>query len=890
MMDSYYIDKVCSKVRPSRRQRAQAMVEFALVLPLLLLLLYGIVEFGRLIFMYASLVTASREGARYGAASGELPGTDPVPNYRDCEGIRDAARRSAILMALPDDRIIIRYESVDKVSKEIISLPGECPNVPLTLGDRIVVDVSADFQPIVPLVNLQPYTIHSETRRTILRDIFLGEGGSSGGEYDPPLVYFLAGASTGKEGETVYVDVELNSIGTSNITVPYTVSGTARPGEDLVIFASGEIVIDAGSPRELLRIDLIADGVDEPNETLVLTLGQPTNATLGSPSVHTLTIEDMDGPPVVSFAIAANSVAEAVGIFPVAVTMTGKSGYSIEVYFSVTGGTATGEDYTISTPSPLVIPPMSSGGNIVLLLAQDGLDEDDETLAFKIDSVVNAGLGIPDTHLLTIQDSDPPPNVYFTLNSQTAPEGVTASVVAQLNKITTRTVQVPYTITYKGADAADYILRPVSPSNATYMEIPAGSLEATLKFELIKENPDIVEKDEIIIITLGRPLNDNAVLVTPDEHQLTIGVVEPPTVFFMLKSSERGETTGLTNLVVQLSNAWNQDISVPFDVDPASIAASNVDYRLLTSSPLVIPAGSAYGNIVVEILKDDYDEDNETAVFKLGTPTNATVDKNRDTHTLTIIDENEYPAVQFVQTTSSVSEDQGTIDVLLEMSSPSSKDVLIDFQLGKATTATLGAADDFTYQPVGQLVIPAGETATRIVVTVFDDINNDPRGELDETVVFTLVKSTNANLGANKEHTLTIIEDEMCPVNYSYEAIGSKINVNFEYKDPDSELKLAAIRFDFLDAAFARPLWEIWQNTSDYTTIRIFYQESGALTGSYIKVPDPVAGYYWISTPLIQPYTKLQFKFGTTPLYEGKEITLTLAFDPDCSKVLKITP
>jgi Flp pilus assembly protein TadG len=46
-------------------QRGVAMVEFAITLPLLLLLLFGIAEFGRMLYQYNSLQQASRDAARY---------------------------------------------------------------------------------------------------------------------------------------------------------------------------------------------------------------------------------------------------------------------------------------------------------------------------------------------------------------------------------------------------------------------------------------------------------------------------------------------------------------------------------------------------------------------------------------------------------------------------------------------------------------------------------------------------------------------------------------------------------------------------------------------------------------------------------------------------------
>ena len=48
-----------------RRESGQSMVEFALVLPVLLLLLCGIVDFGWIYYNQITLNNAAREGARY---------------------------------------------------------------------------------------------------------------------------------------------------------------------------------------------------------------------------------------------------------------------------------------------------------------------------------------------------------------------------------------------------------------------------------------------------------------------------------------------------------------------------------------------------------------------------------------------------------------------------------------------------------------------------------------------------------------------------------------------------------------------------------------------------------------------------------------------------------
>ena len=49
------------------RRRGQALVEFALIVPVMLLLLVIAIDFGRLFFSYIQISNAAREGAAYGA-------------------------------------------------------------------------------------------------------------------------------------------------------------------------------------------------------------------------------------------------------------------------------------------------------------------------------------------------------------------------------------------------------------------------------------------------------------------------------------------------------------------------------------------------------------------------------------------------------------------------------------------------------------------------------------------------------------------------------------------------------------------------------------------------------------------------------------------------------
>lgn len=146
------------------------MVEFALVLPVLLLIMFGIIEFGRLLLYYAVVTTSAREAARYGAAAGGSGGTGN--KYQDCDGIREAALRMGNLVGLEDNDtdIQIRYDKGPSTS-----VFGTCPpggsGPELAQGDRLLVTVTAQFEPILPMLSVEAFNMQAVARRTLLVNV-----------------------------------------------------------------------------------------------------------------------------------------------------------------------------------------------------------------------------------------------------------------------------------------------------------------------------------------------------------------------------------------------------------------------------------------------------------------------------------------------------------------------------------------------------------------------------------------------------------------------------------------------------------------------------------------------------------------------------------------------
>lgn len=76
-----------------------------------------------------------------------------------------------------------------------------------------------------------------------------------------------------------------------------------------------------------------------------------------------------------------------------------------------------------------------------------------------------------------------------------------------------------------------------------------------------------------------------------------------PTVEFVEPSSSFSETSNVVQVVVALSSASSTAVEVPFVV--TGTATEEIDYTLVTPSPLVIPAGSVEFAVVVRLLDDD---------------------------------------------------------------------------------------------------------------------------------------------------------------------------------------------------------------------------------------------------------------------------------------------
>ena len=114
----------------ARRDGAQALVEFALILPILLLLILGLFEVARAVWQENTLAYASREGTRYAQVHGSAAAS-PVAYCSSCSN-------SAITTAVQNAAIGVT---------SITALVG-FPDGNNDRGSRVIVTATAPFVPL----------------------------------------------------------------------------------------------------------------------------------------------------------------------------------------------------------------------------------------------------------------------------------------------------------------------------------------------------------------------------------------------------------------------------------------------------------------------------------------------------------------------------------------------------------------------------------------------------------------------------------------------------------------------------------------------------------------------------------------------------------------------
>ena len=569
-------------------------------------------------------------------------------------------------------------------------------------------------------------------------------------------VSFAAGSQRAGEGSgTRDVTVNLSPPATDEVTLSYSVRGTATPGSDYAPL-SGTVTVDAGAATAVIPVAIADDSAREGAETVVLALDGGAGYTVGRPGTHTLTIAASDGPPSwspvrsASLASPASRVGEGAGTHEVTVNLSPPPPRDITLGLRFVGGTdyeaRLDSDYTVSgerTSYGRILFPVPAGtpaATVPITIVDDSAREGDERLLLD---VWVAGSGSAKwKHTLTILDNDGPssgsvPAASFATDSQGAQEkSGTRNVVVNLRPAPSSGITLDYGVGGTATSGSDY-----APLSGT-VTVPAGAETATIAVAI--EHDGAQEASETVVLTLAT--GTGYTVGRPGTHTLTIADNAPePKASFATGSQRADEGSGTRNVVVNLHPAPSESITLNYGV--GGTATSGSDYTAL-SGTVTVDAGAETAVIPVAIVDDGVAEASETLVLTLGRGSGYSVGA-RGRHVLTI---GAMPAVSFAWPMRSADEGSGTHNVALHLRPAPSEPLAVRYRVG----GTALPGPDYAVLP-GTVTVPAHATAAVIPVAIVDDSVEDSV----ETVELTLVDGSGYSVGRRwRSHTLFIVNHD----------------------------------------------------------------------------------------------------------------------------------
>ena len=191
--------------------------------------------------------------------------------------------------------------------------------------------------------------------------------------------------------------VTLSAASGQQVTVDYAdaSTGTATSGTDYTAITAGTLTFPAGTTSQTFNVAVTGDTDVEGSETVVVSLRNPSNATVSSTaSTGTGTITDNDGAPSLSIdspRVTEGDTGEKNLTFTA--TLSVASGQQVTVdYADATTGTATsGTDYTAITGGTLTFPAGTISQTFDVAVTGDVLDESNETILVTLSNPTIAG-------------------------------------------------------------------------------------------------------------------------------------------------------------------------------------------------------------------------------------------------------------------------------------------------------------------------------------------------------------------------------------------------------------------------------------------------------------------------------------------------------------------
>ena len=553
-----------------------------------------------------------------------------------------------------------------------------------------------------------------------------------------------------------------------------------------------QLKILAGEATGTITFTAADDVTDEIDETIEVTPGTPTNATITDSSTVILTIEDNDDAAVVTFSLSAATLVETNETTGVTLTATATpiSGQEITIPFTLSGSASAGE-YTVSAES-ITIPAGSATGSVTIL----GIDDTDvevmETIIFTIGTLVNGSTEATDITLNLESDDDPTITSISTDTPTISEDAGTAVITMTISEASSRDVTIPVAITGTATEDLDYTtsfpslgleeqIINIGTTGNQYSDFEIMS-DGRYVFRRYSSQLKVIDPEIGTTYTINLANSNNSIKV----HGNTI----------YSQSSERISAITIDsagNIIseeVLVTPGLNQDISGEWTVNESTIyyqtyhgitGVRRVYSQQGTNTPVLLKVGQYYeqlfyysdnlyafqnnSNSIYEYSHSlgDFTQiaSNISYIYDLKTINDKlyakTYENGTDTYTVSLMNISNNN-VSFSSLEYTFGE---TINQMVEYSIDSSGNLLL---YNQETEGDIGV---FKYQQAPQLKILAGEATGTITFTAADDVTD----EIDETIEVTPGTPTNATITDSSTVILTIEDnDDAAVVTFSLSA------------------------------------------------------------------------------------------------------------------------
>lgn len=237
---------------------------------------------------------ATKTARRWAVADGEVGGADAVETYVLLANTSAAPGTVKVTLYFEDGGAAEQIHGVAANSRFNVDVARMFPE---SANRRFATLVDA-IDPIDLVVERAMYSnaagvVWAAGTNASATAVAVGEGTSAPSN----MVWIGPSSPNGSEAGQVSATVKVwRSGGNNPLAVTLSIAGTASGSDYAAVGPT--VVIPAGSPSALVRIQPADDGELESPETVVVTLGAGSGYTLATPTSETVTIQDNDAPGV----------------------------------------------------------------------------------------------------------------------------------------------------------------------------------------------------------------------------------------------------------------------------------------------------------------------------------------------------------------------------------------------------------------------------------------------------------------------------------------------------------------------------------------------------------------------------------------------------------------